>query len=499
PFTKLFIKYWYMYRQILNNKPIINCIALLLLAAGPLAGLAQPAPGISLQNFLDDPHYINASAGLHIADQESGKTLFGYNEETLLIPASVLKIVSSAAALEILGPDYRFSTGIGFAGAVNDGVLKGDIVIKGGGDPALGSEYFTDHYGSNDFLKVWVRQLRLYGISRVTGNIIVDLSVYDREKIPPKWTWEDIGNYYGAAASALTIYDNMFRISFRSPRNENQATEIISVYPRIGGLELDNRVISSGLNRDLAYVFGSPFDLKRVINGSVPAGRSSFTIKASNPFPEKLLASHFADHLAAEGIFLSGNVKITEETPENFKVLYIQYSPPLSEIVKVMNMESVNLFAEHLVKQVSVLKTGTGSRESGLEQISEFWMQKDLKVSQLIMEDGSGLSHFNAVSPSFLTSVLSYMYKSGSNNSFINSLPRAGEGTAGRFSRDIFPGESLRIKSGSMTRVRCYAGYLEADSGRRLAFAFMINHYSGPDSKLTDEVVKLINSWKVHF
>ncbi|MCA1759884.1 MAG: D-alanyl-D-alanine carboxypeptidase, partial [Bacteroidales bacterium] len=157
-----------------------------------------------LQRFSELPDYRNALIGIHVADLESEKTVFELNSNKLFIPASVLKLVTSAAALEILGPEYRFKTRVGYSGKIVKGTLHGDLIIIGGGDPALGSEYFKDHYFAPHFLEPWAKQIRAAGIKRIQGNQVLDGSLYDSEKIPRTWIWEDMGNYYGAGPSALT-------------------------------------------------------------------------------------------------------------------------------------------------------------------------------------------------------------------------------------------------------------------------------------------------------
>ncbi len=454
--------------------------------------IAQSLFEQQLLNFLNQPEYRHASVGIHAIDLESGETVFETNGKKLLVPASVLKLVTSAAALEILGSDYRFQTRVGYAGAVKNGVLKGDLVIVGGGDPALGSEYFPNQYFYPHFLETWAQRVKASGINRVEGNLILDGSFYDIEKIPPTWIWEDMGNYYGAGANALTVYDNLFRIVFRSPAKAGQPTEIISVSPKIENLDFKNEVVSSDDPRDLAYVFGSPLDSRRTIRGTIPKNRNAFTIKASNPFPEKLLADDFLHHLAHAGVFVTGETK-NEKVPDRaFQQIEQTESLPLSEIIKVLNRESVNLFAEHLVKQIAAEKTGVGNREAGLKMIVDFWKDKGLDTRQLFMEDGSGLSHFNAVSPAFLASVLRYMEnKSPDGKIFFESLPEAGQGTLYHFNPNLFPENTLRLKSGSMTRVRCYAGYLYSVNGKKMAVAVMVNHFSGSPLRLITELEKL--------
>ena len=127
-----------------------------------------------------------------------------------------LSLLTSAAALELLGPGYCFKTQLGYTGNLNKstGLLTGDIVIKGGGDPALGSQYFKDHY--RNFLTDWITTIKKLGIKKIEGRIIADDTRYDNQPVPPKWIWEDIGNYYGAGTYGLSVFDNMFEIHFRT-------------------------------------------------------------------------------------------------------------------------------------------------------------------------------------------------------------------------------------------------------------------------------------------
>jgi len=453
-----------------------------------------------LNQFLNQPEYKHASVGINIIDLESGKQVYALNSEKLMVPASTLKLVTSAATLELLGADYRFETKVGFTGQIDENKLNGNLAVIGGGDPALGSEYFKDHYFNPHFLDVWVDKIIETGIEEVSGDLILDISLYDSKKIPPTWIWEDMGNYFGAGASALTIFDNLFRITFRSSRIAGRLTEIINIEPAVGGINLENEVVSANIKYDRAYVFGSPLDKKRVIRGSIPKNRRAFTIKASVPEPELLLGNQLQQRLLKKGIKILGEVKVKEIPQEKFHPVFIQYSPELAEIVEVLNHESVNLFAEHLVKQVAAEIKGTGSRDEGIKIIKGFWDMNGIHKEDWFMEDGSGLSHFNAVPPKLLTKVLSYMYKQSLHKQeFVNSLAKTGEGTLIYWDRERFPGESLKVKSGSMTRVRCYAGYLVPDSGKTIAFSLMVNHFSGSHTKLIRHIEELFYQLKTEF
>ena len=473
----------------------LRFLYILLFVIISINGFAQSKLEKTVDSFLQQPEYKNASVGISVQDIESGKSLYELNSEKLLIPASTLKLITSGAALELLAADYRFETKIGYIGETEkNNVLKGDLVLVGGGDPTLGSEYFQDHYYG--FLEEWAKKIKAAGISKIEGDLILDGSIYDSEKIPATWIWEDIGNYYGAGTSAFTIYDNFFRITFSSPKKAGKATRITATYPKIDGLKINNEVLSANNNSDNAYVFGSPLDKMRTIRGTIPRNRKSFTIKAAIHQPEEILAKEFLRVLGAQGIFISGEVKFEKTNQKKLQTVYIQQSPKLSEIVKVLNHKSINLFAEHLVKQIAFEKVGIGSRKAGIEIIKEYWQSKGISTEYIFMEDGSGLSHFNAICPKDFTRILSTIYKSKSSSAFLNSLPGAGEGTLSNFSKVNFPNNTLKAKSGSMTRVRSYAGYLKFDSGRTVAFSIMVNHFSVSHSRLIGEVEKMLVAMK---
>lgn len=457
-------------------------------------GFSQQNFQTALAQFVKQPEFKNASVGINVVDLTTGEPVFSFNSEKLLIPASTMKLVTTAAALELLGSGYRFKTRVAYSGEIeNNETLNGNLIVLGGGDPALGSEYFKEHYFNTNFLDVWAQQIKAAGISKIDGDLILDGSVYDSEIIPDTWIWGDIGNYYGAGANAFTVYDNLFRIVFRSPKRAGAKTNIVSVYPKIEGMNLTNEVLSSDINSDQAYVFGSPFNKRRVVRGTIPKNRKAFTIKAAVHHPEEVLARDLILHLSKAGIFISGEVKFENADSKRVQTIYIQESPTLAEIVKTVNHESINLFAEHLVRQIAAEKTGIGNREAGIEIIKEFWQSKGIQSDGFFMEDGSGLSHFNAISPEHFTAILSYMYNRAENKSdFYSSLPSAGKGTVSGFSTTLFPDNSLKAKSGSMTRVRCYAGYMDLDSGKKVAFSIMINHFSGNHSTLKKEIENLL-------
>jgi D-alanyl-D-alanine carboxypeptidase/D-alanyl-D-alanine-endopeptidase (penicillin-binding protein 4) len=285
----------------------------------------------AIQKFLSDSSMIHASVSLCIKDSDNGETIAEYNKDMSLIPASVLKLITSGVALEMLGPQHNFRTIIGFTGSLNKrtGRLSGDIVIKGGGDPALGSEYFPEY--NPDFIDTLVSEIKTFGIKRVDGGIISDDSYFDYFPVPAKWQWEDLGNYYGAGVYGLSAYDNMVKIHMQTSL-ENTRPVITGLSPVWYKYNFDNQLIATG-STDEGYVLAAPYSTSGCLTGSIPAGEEDFILKASMADPPLFLARLLDEKLEASGIKikekpstirLSGS-KMTGEA----RVISEMVSPPL--------------------------------------------------------------------------------------------------------------------------------------------------------------------------
>jgi len=465
----------------------------LLLGLINITSVGQDLFTNSLKSLLENTNMKGASSGISVIESGTGKIIAGLNDRTSLIPASVLKTVTSATALEVFGADFRFRTILGYTGTAikETKILKGNLLVLGGGDPTLGSEYFPEN-DSSDFIGRWVDELITLGISTIDGNLVVDGGIYLDDDIPGTWVWDDLGNYYGAGAYGITVYDNLFRIVFKSGP-AGQLTEIVRTIPEISGLEIKNEVKASAVNRDNAYVFGSPWGGRRVVKGTIPENREMFAVKAALPEPARFLGEQMRNRLAGKGIRITGQVLVQTADTTGFHAVFIQQSPPLSEITKVLNHESVNLFAEQLLKHISLTRKGTRSVTDGTGFMEQYWQTKGLDVSGMFIEDGSGLSHYNAISAGQLTWILNYMKaQSPANQAFYESLPTAGKGTLAVFNPSDFPGNCLKAKSGSLTRVRNYVGFLKTEKGNELVFAFIFNNFSLSQSELTREIGKLL-------
>jgi D-alanyl-D-alanine carboxypeptidase/D-alanyl-D-alanine-endopeptidase (penicillin-binding protein 4) len=329
----------------------------------------------TIEAIMDEADMQNASMSVYVQDLNTRQIIAKYNEKTSLVPASTMKILTTASAIEILGPWYTFKTQIQYDGEIDSsGVLHGNIYIKGGGDPALGSKYFSKHYG--DFMKNWVEAIRNLGVKKIDGQIIGDATSYIYNTIPASWSWGDIGNYYGAAPNGLTIHDNMCMLQFKSGENAGDSTFISCVVPYVPEMEFENEVIAANSSKDNAYVYGGAYDPFHFVEGSIPKNKEEFEVKASIHDPAYLAAFELESALYDDSIKVEyGFSTIRRLKKEGWifsserKDLYTQKSPSVSSIVYWVNMVSVNLFAEHLLTGISYLKYVKGHTYSGRQAL----------------------------------------------------------------------------------------------------------------------------------
>ena len=448
------------------------------------------------EKWCHQPLLNHASIAFCMVDSKTGKVILEKNAGQSMAPASNMKLLTTATALEKLGPDFQFSTKLAYRGEIRNDTLKGDLIIVGGGDPALGSHYFKNNYFNPFFLEQWSRTLRRAKIKYIQGNLIADVSIFDDRSIPSTWIWEDMGNYYGAGPSALNIYDNTVTIHFFSPTIPDRQTTILKTTPEVPGMSFKNEVKSSLEQSDEAYVYGSPNDFHRIIRGTIPRDKSDFRVKASVPDPPLLILNQFKQRLSADSVELAGSLQVLHQPvlPAD-SILAITFSPSLRQIIDVTNHESVNLFAETLLKYMAYTEGSPGTTQNGIRLVSEFWKNKGIATDGLCMMDGSGLSRFNMVTPRQITQLLLYMKnRSKYGKAFFESLPAAPNGTLWYFHAANFPDSSLRAKSGSMTRIRCFSGSLTTVHHKEILFSIMLNNFSCSQSSAIAAIENLLTA-----
>jgi D-alanyl-D-alanine carboxypeptidase/D-alanyl-D-alanine-endopeptidase (penicillin-binding protein 4) len=428
-------------------------------------------------DFINKAELKNAAIGLYAKNIKTGEVIFDYNSEMSLVPASVFKIFPTSIALEMFGTEHNFKTELAYSGSINtEGTLNGNIYITGYGDPCLGSGNFSSHYNKEgEMLQVWAEKVKALGIKKINGNIIADISYFGEISIPNTWMWEDIANYYGNHGSALNYYDNLYHIHFSTGNTDGSKTVITKVVPENTGISFENYVKASSTTGDEAYIYLGADNTKRVVRGTLPWKSNNYAIKGSMPEPELFLSKSFTEKLKNNGIEVFGTqILISEITKQERKVFHTVYSPTLQKIVEETNVKSINLYSEVLGYHISK-KAGKPYKDA----VIDFLKLKNIDISGLNIADACGLSHFNTLTPKQMTCFLLCIKTSfNTKTSFLNSLPVL-----------VISGSSLmnykiHAKSGSMTRVRAYAGYITNQSNEKIAFCFIVNNYNCNSSQM---------------
>jgi len=457
----------------------------------------------AMQTFSNDPDFKYGGVSVSVMDVNSGKLLASQNPNLGLTPASSLKVVTTAAALNFLGEDFRFKTEIQYDGKIDaDGTLRGNLFIKGYGDPTLGSHHFNKAEKLDVVMQKFVDEIKKAGIKKIDGYIIGDASFFSSETTGSKWLWEDLGNYYGAGAYGLNIQENLYFIDFQQVGKVGAIPPVAKIRPQIPNLLLLNEVKSDVKGSgDNAFVFGAPLTYTRYIRGTIPVGKKLFTIKGGIPDPPFFAAHYLASFLEKNGVTTS---KLTSsyidwerdqrnEDSKRFQ-LYTHYSPYLKDIVEITNMKSVNLYCEAMLRMIGHQVNSSPTPQAGLDAIFDFLKNKKMNVEGFFLLDGSGLSPMNSATTRHLADAIRiFITDKNISDNFKKSLPVAAKsGSMKYLLRGTAAEGKVFAKSGGMERVRSYTGYMKTKSGKLVSFSMIANNFTCKSSKVRKKMEKLM-------
>ena len=434
----------------------------------------------------------NASIGYCVLDAATASVVLEYNAHLALVPASTLKVVTTSAAMGLLGNGFRYETKLFYTGIFNkqSGVLNGDLVIAGSGDPTLQSENFVRD--SSRITDKWAQTLKEKGIKEITGAIIGDGSYFDRS-IPDNWVWGDIGNYFGTVPCGLSFMDNKFKLTYTT-KNPGSKAELNTIYPNYQKTPITvlSTIIAKG-TEDEASVYGDPFSYYKEVKGKLPPHKTNFVLEAALPDPALLCAEMLYTSLLKVGIVCGKSPALSNykkaDTLVAKHVLYTYFSPSLDKILFYTNLKSNNMYCESLLRSM-----GKGSAYGGIEAVKNYWQKRGLDVSELFMTDGSGLSRSNTVTTGLQAQLLCKIYRDSLNYKIFNvSLPVAGKsGSMSTIGKGTPIENNLRAKTGYINRARGYCGYVKCKSGRDLAFSILFNNYSCSAKEAKTELEKFM-------
>jgi D-alanyl-D-alanine carboxypeptidase/D-alanyl-D-alanine-endopeptidase (penicillin-binding protein 4) len=389
----------------------------------------------------------HAIVSVYAVDSETGQIWIEKNSDLSMMPSSCLKIVTTAAALSILGAESRFETLLEYDGALDASTLQGHLYIRGGGDPCLGRSWEKQ-------ITAWADAVQQLGIKRIAGAVVGDASKWEKACAVPSWCWEDLGNYYGAGACALSFHENAYSIFFKPGSRVGEQTTLLRTDPPLPLNTFQNEVKTGPEGSgDGACIYGSEFSSLQFLRGTIPAAVSEFSIRGAISDPAAYCADLLAQELGKRGI-------IVERQPlekGQRTAFHKMFSPTVGEIVHWTNQKSVNLYAEHLLKKMGEVVYGEGSTAAGLKAVAHYWKEQNIDLEGFHGVDGSGLSRKNLITAKQLVDILLKVKQSPHFSVFLGSLPE-------------YHG-FVRAKQGSMSLARGYAGYAGP-----LVFAVLVNH-----------------------
>lgn len=414
----------------------------------------------------------HAIVSIYAIQTETGKVLIDQNSDISMVPASCMKVVTTAAALHLLGPEKRFETCLEYDGFIDDHqTLHGNLYIRGGGDPCLGSDRISSVLSWQQQIQLWSDAIEKLGIRKIEGKVIGDTSKWERSMAAPSWAWEDLGNYYGAGANALSFHENYYSLTFKPGNQVGEPATILRTDPPLSFLHFENEVKTGPEGSgDCACIYGSEFSPLQFIRGTIPFGVNEFTIKGAIPDPAAFCVDSLTQELHKRGITIE-NHNLSMDGKRI--IFHTTLSPPVKEIVHWTNQKSLNLYAEHLLKKMGEEINGEGSTVAGIKAISAFLNSQKIDLNGFNMADGSGLSRKNLLTTKQLVSILAMMKSSTSFPIFLQSLPQQDD--------------LMKAKSGSMSFIKGYVGYTG-----NIAFAILINQ--SVDHQKMNEKIKLFLS-----
>lgn len=457
-----------------------------------------------LAEILKNENFKPAAFGFLAIDSKTGEIIARHNADKALRPASNLKLLTTATALDLYGTDYKFKTYVAYTGTIDTArhLLHGNIVIKGGGDPTLGSKYF-DETKSHQFLNQWVQAVKDLGVDSVDGGVVADAGIFSRDIVPVSWSWTNTGTYYGAGASGISIYDDYYTLYLDTDSVPGDTAVIDSIVPQVPELVFNNGITADTVSGDESNILGGMYCNRRYLRGKLPFNEKGISEKGSFPDPAWFAAYELSRVLKENGI-CQAKKPTTVRRLQNSGLSFTQpmhvidttFSPTLAEIVKKTNTYSVNLFAEHLLDLSGLKLIGMAQTEQDAEAVTDYWQKKGMDTRGMNLTDGSGLSQYDAITPRQIVSILDYMRQQDSSvfEVYYQSLPRAGSGEGtleGMFKGTPAEG-NLSAKSGTISKVKAYSGFVTSRSGRKIIFSMMVNNFSGKSRDARAQLEKLM-------
>jgi D-alanyl-D-alanine carboxypeptidase/D-alanyl-D-alanine-endopeptidase (penicillin-binding protein 4) len=418
-----------------------------------------------------------------IKSLRTGDMLYALNPRKLMLPASNMKTVTLAAAAERLGWTFTYTTELYAAGSIDAGVLNGDLIVVGSGDPSITAENADAIFGD------WAGRLKAAGIQSVSGRVIGDDNAFEDNELGFGWSWDDLPDDYAAGTSALQFNENAVRVTV-TPGPAAGDSAGLSVVPPGSGLDVVNSVATGTADSQVSLTANRlPGSMRLAIGGSIPAGHAAAALAVSVENPTLFFARALRQALIANGVDIRGPAvdvdDVHDAPPRPGPPIATHTSPPLSTLAVRLMKISQNLYAETLLKTLAPAPPRTAER--GRAEVAAALQPWGVGADSLIQRDGSGLSRYDFVTADALVTILAHVdHDERLRVPFVASLPIAGrDGTLSNRMKGTAAEGNARAKTGSMTGVRSTAGYVSSLSGEPLVFAILANNFEVAPAQIT--------------
>lgn len=436
-----------------------------------------------LDDYFGDQNFANAFWGVMVKSLKTGEIIYKRNADKLFIPASNMKLFTSAAALLALGSNFKYQTDIYANGVLLRGTLKGDLIIQGSGDPTISDRFIEGNV--TKIFEQWADTLKAKGIYEITGNIYGDDSFFDNEDFGKGWLMDYESNWFAPSSNALSFNNNMIEIRIE-PTQVNFPAKIYTI-PQTDYVS----IVSGVFTKD--QVNETDISISKIkgtniikVNGQISIAEKPVSKFVAVTNPALYFLTVLKETFEKNGIVVRGRVNTLQG--ENINVdfdnlipLYSHRSVQLKYILKEMNKNSNNFYAEQILKTIGLEENDFGSIENGVNACIKYFNQMGINMDNLVMADGSGLSRLNLVTPRQIVNLLTFMYKHEEFDKFYDSLPIAGvDGTLLDRMKKTVAENNVRAKPGYSDNVSSLSGYLKTISGEPLVFSMIVNNFLTP-------------------
>lgn len=431
----------------------------------------------AFQQFESDSQLKHAISSLYVIDAATGRVVFDKNSQVGLAGASTQKIITAATAFELLGKEYKYKTEFNLCSGTNtDDEINIEIIPSG--DPTFGSWRWSS---TSNILPEILNKLKSV-TNKLCSGIMINAILGGPIQIPDGWIWQDIGNYYGAAAGMLNWKENQFDLILNSGNKIGDSVTIVKTEPFLYHYNIISYATSGPKGSgDNGYIYPPANSTYATVRGTIPIGESSFKISGAMMKPESQFTNTLQDSLRARSMWTSKLNRRYLDTILNSTIFYTHYSPSLDSIIYWFLKKSINLYGEALIKTFAYEKKGFGSTDSGVAIVRDFWKQKGIDEDELNIYDGSGLSPLNRVTTHAQVEILKYAKTKDWFPYFYDALPEY---------------NGMKMKSGTINDVKGFCGYQTAKDGNEYIFSFLVNNYNGPSSGLVNKMYKVLDELK---